>query len=230
MNAFIMKLSLTFDENEKEQIQRMLQLIHDRSEQVQNSDFSNWADRAKRLAQLRIQFSGTFKKGNFENWNKANFFIEQQIQLNKPIEWDSICHLNSLLTDHQVEEVVRKNDVFIGPHSGCQISELPGAIQYFCQNILPLSQNAENLHPLVSAAFIQYWLVSIHPFTDGNGRTSVLVADWIASHNQFFPQSFERKIDGIIAHFHDRKTHATPARAVIKVLNNILRSYDVFLE
>ena len=43
------------------------------------------------------------------------------------------------------------------------------------------------LHPVRFAALAHYKLVYIHPFTDGNGRTSRLLMNWILMQNGFPP-------------------------------------------
>jgi prophage maintenance system killer protein len=47
--------------------------------------------------------------------------------------------------------------------------------------------NEKNLHPVTLAALSYRWLVSIHPFADGNGRTARLVMDWILQKNGYPP-------------------------------------------
>lgn len=47
------------------------------------------------------------------------------------------------------------------------------------------SNNTKNLHPLIVSAIAHHRLVSIHPFSDGNGRTSRLLALWILYNAHF---------------------------------------------
>ncbi len=43
----------------------------------------------------------------------------------------------------------------------------------------------KELHPLETATLVHNKLVKIHPFTDGNGRTSRLLMNWILQRNRF---------------------------------------------
>ncbi len=49
------------------------------------------------------------------------------------------------------------------------------------------SKLKRNLHPVELAAWIHNYLVRIHPFTDGNGRTARLVMNWILLKKKFPP-------------------------------------------
>jgi Fic family protein len=49
------------------------------------------------------------------------------------------------------------------------------------------------LHPLELASWLHNRLVQIHPFTDGNGRTSRLIMNWILMRNKFPPAIIETR-------------------------------------
>jgi len=49
------------------------------------------------------------------------------------------------------------------------------------------SQKRKRLHPVELAGWVHNRLVQIHPFTDGNGRTSRLILNWILMKNRFPP-------------------------------------------
>ena len=49
----------------------------------------------------------------------------------------------------------------------------------------------KNLHPIELATFLHNSFVNIHPFTDGNGRTSRLLMNWILLRNKFPPVIIE---------------------------------------
>uniref|UniRef100_W5MBA8 Protein adenylyltransferase FICD n=2 Tax=Lepisosteus oculatus TaxID=7918 RepID=W5MBA8_LEPOC len=72
---------------------------------------------------------------------------------------------------------LRVNQVFVGHH-------LPPQPQDLDRHMLELvqwlnSEEAMNLHPVEFAALAHYKLVYIHPFVDGNGRTSRLLMNLI---------------------------------------------------
>ncbi|KAL0112398.1 hypothetical protein PUN28_012031 [Cardiocondyla obscurior] len=71
----------------------------------------------------------------------------------------------------------RRTQVYVGGH----IPPGPGDIHYLMEQfILWLnSEQAIRMHPVRYAALAHYKLVHIHPFTDGNGRTSRLLMNMI---------------------------------------------------
>lgn len=55
------------------------------------------------------------------------------------------------------------------------------------------SENALALHPIRYAALAHYKLVHIHPFTDGNGRTSRLLMNLILMRNGYPPIIIQKR-------------------------------------
>lgn len=62
--------------------------------------------------------------------------------------------------------------------------EVPAEMKNLCHDY---SQKRKRLHPVELAGWFHNRLVQIHPFTDGNGRTSRLVLNWILIKNRFPP-------------------------------------------
>ncbi len=60
--------------------------------------------------------------------------------------------------------------------------EVPGLVQKF---VASLDQRSEQLHPIELAAWVHNELVTIHPFTDGNGRTARLLMNLILVQNGY---------------------------------------------
>nr|XP_033809883.1 protein adenylyltransferase FICD [Geotrypetes seraphini] len=71
----------------------------------------------------------------------------------------------------------RTNQVFVGHHIPPHPRDVEKQMEEFVQWLN--SDDAMNLHPVESAALAHYKLVYIHPFVDGNGRTSRLVMNVI---------------------------------------------------
>ncbi|XP_071955756.1 protein adenylyltransferase FICD-like [Antedon mediterranea] len=71
----------------------------------------------------------------------------------------------------------RTNQVFVGDHIPAAASELDELMQEFIDWLN--SNDALDLHPIELAALAHYKLVHIHPFVDGNGRTSRLLMNVI---------------------------------------------------
>lgn len=73
------------------------------------------------------------------------------------------------------KEVVR----YIGP-KGVNVEESINQLMVW------LNKQGEKLHPVLAAGIFHYWFVSIHPFSDGNGRTTRLLTMmylWLKKYN-----------------------------------------------
>lgn len=81
--------------------------------------------------------------------------------------------------------IFRQTQVYVGDY----IPPHPGHIDVLMDRFLTWLNDANTLmmHPVRMAALAHYKLVYIHPFTDGNGRTSRLLMNWILMQNGFPP-------------------------------------------
>lgn len=81
--------------------------------------------------------------------------------------------------------VFRRTQVFVGDYAPPH----PGHIDMLMERFLMWLNAPETLlmHPVRMAALAHYKLVYIHPFVDGNGRTSRLLMNWILMQNGFPP-------------------------------------------
>ncbi|RYZ94990.1 MAG: Fic family protein [Proteobacteria bacterium] len=62
-----------------------------------------------------------------------------------------------------------------------------------------LSQVSNINHPLIAIAFFAQRLLSVHPFQDGNGRTTRLITDLLLQHAGYPPPQFLSPLDFLIA-------------------------------
>ena len=83
----------------------------------------------------------------------------------------------------------RTNQVYVGKH----IPPHPSEMKFYMEQFEEWLNSAEalSLHPVEYAAIAHYKLVYIHPFVDGNGRTSRLLMNFILMKNGFPPVSIE---------------------------------------
>lgn len=79
----------------------------------------------------------------------------------------------------------RRTQVFVGNHIPPPPTEMSTLMQEFVNWLN--SEEALRLHPVRFAALAHYKLVYIHPFTDGNGRTSRLLMNLILMRAGFPP-------------------------------------------
>lgn len=184
-----------------------------------------WQTCLEKLAQQRLRSSSSLRRGEVQNWFLANQWVQEHATRGQAPSWESLCEVNSILTGSGIGQVIREHEIYVGPYQACEVRNLTSGIDEFRKAYLT---NQSNHHPLVHAALCHYVLVSLHPFADGNGRTSVMLADWLLSLSDYLPQSFTSKADGVVMYQPGRPTVITPGKAVARILNNILNSYQCF--
>ncbi|MGZ3801431.1 MAG: Fic family protein [Bdellovibrio sp.] len=212
-------------ESESLTINSLIQDIERLRAQSEGLSSEEWEQGLKILSPYRLRSSGTLKSGDVQGWITANSYVSQKLIEEKTLQPEDIFAINSYITGSE-KVSLRTTDIFIGPQKACLPNELPELLKYFYDNILPLEKHA---HPLIAASLIRYWLVSLHPFNDGNGRTSVMICDWILLAANYLPLTFERQTDAVIGTFHNGRSSATVGQAIIKNLKSVLLSYKIVL-
>ena len=102
----------------------------------------------------------------------------------KPLQFSDIVRMHWLVTggsdeDNNVPGKLRTHPVVVGTealggvHRGAPPSDLPSLMEDFVTFASSNKQAAQ--HPVVRALLAHFFLVTIHPFGDGNGRVSRLV-------------------------------------------------------
>lgn len=225
MTALLESFQVKFSFTEASEIERLQQLIMQSHEQVEGLKVEELQGRVVRLAPFRLRSSGTLKSGDVQSWVEANIYVSEKVRMGAKPQWSDILQINEILTRAMERSGVRTQEIFLGPWKATSPDDLESSIQWFEKEIL----NGPQENPLIQAALVQFFLVSLHPFWDGNGRTSVLISDWILALNGYLPQTFERQTDAIIGFFEGREPKAWKSRAVLKVFGNILHGYKIVL-
>ncbi|MFS4459724.1 Fic family protein [Bdellovibrio sp. HCB2-146] len=207
-------------------MQSLIQDIEDLKTQTESLTPQQWQTGLERLSPARLAFSGSLRSGKSESWIAANTYASEKIAQDTPPSAQDIFHLNALLRSLPTAPL-RTGDVFLGPHKAIDAEKLPAAFQYFCDEILPQSKHK---HSLLGAALTRFWLVSLHPFEDANGRTSVILADWLLLLSGYLPLGFNEASEGLIASFNQHRPSATAANAVLKTLRSVRTSYRLILD
>lgn len=219
-------LTQEITESEMSEIDGLIQKITQKRELTDLLSAQDWHSGFQRLSPYRLQASTSLKRGSREAWINANTFVANKVANEQfPKEQDVIL-INAILRE-KPEITIRTIDVFIGPHRACTPEVLPSFLEYFYKNVLTVENQS---HPLVVAALTRYWLISLHPFEDANGRTSALIADWLLLSRGYLPLSFERQLDAIIGNLDGSRVSATPGQAIIKTLRCVLHSYKLILD
>ncbi len=94
-----------------------------------------------------------------------------------------------LLRDPEYECKFRDTPVVIGNRHTKKINYVPPnayKVPYLVEELLDwLNNSTKGMYPVIIAGILHYELVRIHPFVDGNGRTSRLMATLILSIHKF---------------------------------------------
>lgn len=225
MSGYLETLLQAPTQNEWTEINQSIHRLDQLRIQVESLSDEQIQNGFQRMSPLRLKASGTLKRGERENWLQANIFINEKVVQGLSPTWSDVLQINSLLTGQA--EPIRTQAIYLGPWTAASCEDLPALLKFYECEIL---QNRSQQHNPVSAALAHYFLVSIHPFWDANGRTSVLIADWMLSLAGYLPQSFDSKLDAVVGHLAGKKTDAKQARAILKIMANVERSYTALFE
>lgn len=121
------------------------------------------------------------------NHRDAILFVEDLVTQQQPLDEHTIKSLHQLILkniDADNAGRYRQVNVLISGanHKPPQAVQVPEQMQAFIQWY---TTDAQNLHPVERAARVHGEFVKIHPFTDGNGRTSRLLMNLILMQSGF---------------------------------------------
>lgn len=122
------------------------------------------------------------------NHNKAFAYVKKCISENKQLDENIVKDIHSILMENiLVGGVYRNVEVRItgAKHKPPAPSEMYYQIKEFFSNI----NSKSDLNPIELAAWTHAEFVKIHPFIDGNGRTSRLIMNYQLMRNEFLPVS-----------------------------------------
>lgn len=126
------------------------------------------------------------------NHNKAFSYVKKCISDNKPLDENIVKDIHSILMENiLVGGVYRNVEVRItgAKHKPPAPSEMYYQIKEFFYNI----KSKSDLNPIELAAWTHAEFVKIHPFVDGNGRTSRLIMNFQLMRNGFLPVSVNKE-------------------------------------
>lgn len=129
-----------------------------------------------------------------QNYAEALKYIDRRKTKSKPLHAGDILEIHHLITKGLLPDSKsghwRTGDVYIQDQSGQIVYDAPSAatVEPEIYGLLAwLEQKASDIHPVIAAAILHYQLVSIHPFSDGNGRTTrAVVMLYLGLHNYDF--------------------------------------------
>jgi fido (protein-threonine AMPylation protein) len=129
------------------------------------------------------------------NLNKTILFVVNEIKngisINSQVQLFQIFRLISPESHKLHPNQYRRSLVQIGRYICPNPERLNGLVTQLFSNLESIS------HPLVKAIYLHHELIRIHPFIDGNGRTTRIAKNWILMYNLYPPifikDEFEKK-------------------------------------
>lgn len=126
------------------------------------------------------------------NHKKAYGYVKKCIAENKPLDENIVKDLHAILTENIIvggiyrSQEVRISGAGFTPPSG---NEMYIQVKAFYEDL----RNKTELNPLELAAWTHAEFVRIHPFVDGNGRTSRLLMNYQLMAKGFLPVSVDKE-------------------------------------
>ena len=112
------------------------------------------------------------------NYKKALDFIDKRKHTKQPITLDDILRIHGvimhgLLPDSKRGQL-RTRDVYVVDKDDNELYAAPDAttVLHELTNLLDWLVQTDSIHPVIASAILHFQFVTIHPFTDGNGRTT----------------------------------------------------------
>ena len=126
------------------------------------------------------------------NHKKAYEYVKKCIAENKPLTENIVKDLHAILTENIiVGGIYRNQDVRI---SGAGFTPPAGNEMYMqIKGFYEELNNKSDLNPIELAAWTHAEFVRIHPFIDGNGRTSRLLMNYQLLSYGFLPVSIDKE-------------------------------------
>lgn len=117
-----------------------------------------------------------------------NWIIKHRDQL---IDFDLILKLQAIVCDKLIDPIklgkLKTKQNYVVNEKGIIIytPPAPEKTELMLKELLAWLNTSKDRHSIIDSAIFHHQFVSIHPFSDGNGRTARLVAQWILYQREF---------------------------------------------
>lgn len=148
----------------------------------------------KVLLEDKISIGNKFLREIYEvvNHNKAFAYVKNCISESKPLDENIVKDIHSILMENiLIGGIYRSVEVRItgAKHKPPVPSEMYYQIKNFYSNL----NSTTEFNPIELAVWTHAEFVKIHPFVDGNGRTSRLIMNYQLMRNKFLPVSINKE-------------------------------------
>ena len=141
------------------------------------------------------------------NHNNAFDYVKKSIQNNEELNEDKVKDIHEILTKNIFQGgIYRSTDVSItgATHTPPTPNDMYNQLRFFYND---LQENDLKMNPIELAAWTHAEFVRIHPFPDGNGRTSRLIMNYQLMKKGFLPINI--KVEDRIDYYNALDIYAT---------------------
>ena len=143
----------------------------------------------KALIEDNISIGGKKLREIYEvvNHNKAFNYVKESIEKQEELDENKIKDIHEILTENIIQGgIYRNTDVSItgATHTPPTPNKMYNQLKFFYED---LKINKTRMDPIELSAWTHAEFVRIHPFIDGNGRTSRLIMNYQLMKNEFLP-------------------------------------------
>lgn len=158
-------------------------------------------------------------------WNQAQRLILTWIESNKVVSLPDLIQLNTVISGGK-NSSWRTVDIYTTRVKHIEPKFLDKIMQDFWQYFESVFVEQH----IIYAAFVcRYWILSIHPFLEANGRTSQLFADYFLLKHGYLPQAFTSKLEAFIIGDPDTKPYNTFHEGFRRFCQTIINAYKICL-
>jgi hypothetical protein len=181
----------------------------------------NWA--ALDLARSYASNTLNTKPEELPHWQGALRHSAVAAESQEALSLSLIEGWNRILRGNVEGPVIRSVNQSLVGRKLLSVTEVSGALRDFEEHVLHVSGE----HAVVRASRIYQWLISIHPFTNANGRTARIAADYVLIEAGYLPTVFPSPLSFSVALFPDRPRQIKPIEAFWGTVLAIERAADV---
>lgn len=141
------------------------------------------------------------------NHSKAFSYVKKCIEKQEKLDENKVKDIHEILTENIMQGgIYRNTDVIItgAKHTPPTPNDMYNQLRFFYED---LEKNIENMDAIELAAWTHAEFVRIHPFPDGNGRTSRLIMNYQLMSNGFLPISI--KVEDRLEYYNVLDLYAT---------------------
>ncbi len=155
------------------------------------------------------------------NHNKAFDYVKKCIGKKEELDENKIKDIHEILTENIMQGgIYRSTDVVItgAKHTPPTPNEMYNQLRFFYEE---MQKNLTTMNPIELATWTHAEFVKIHPFLDGNGRTSRLIMNYQLMNNGYLPVSI--KVEDRLEYYNVLDLYATTGnlKPFIELIENL---------